>query len=57
MTINNLSTDAIVIALLNDPYYETVAWDFLEEAVKTARKESEATTLEELSAYIKENLI
>jgi len=57
MKITNLSTNAIVIALLNDPYYETVAWGFLEEAVETARKESDATTLEGLDAYIKENLI
>lgn len=57
MKITNLSNEAIVIALLNDAYYETVAWCFLEEAVETARKESGAETLEELDAYIKENLI
>ena len=57
MTIKNLSTNAIVIALLNDPYYETVAWGFLEEAVETALKESKATTIEGLNSYIKENLI
>ena len=57
MNITNLSTNAIVIALLNDPYYETVAWGFLEEAVETARKESGAKTLNKWDAYIKENLI
>lgn len=57
MTIKNLSTNAIVIALLNDSYYETVAWGFLEEAVETAKKESGATTIEGLNSYIKENLI
>ena len=57
MSIKNLSTSAIVIALLNDDYYETVAWGFLEEAVETARKESGAKTLEELDTYIKSNLI
>lgn len=57
MKINGLTTQDIIIELLNDDYYSTVDWGFMVEAVNTAKQESHAKTVEELSKYIKENLI
>ena len=57
LTLNGLNTTEIVEQLLLNPYYETVAWDFIAEAVETAKKEAHPTTLGQLHRYITENLI
>ena len=55
--IRQRSTDSIIQQLYWDPYYDTVAWEYMVDAVKTALAESKANTIAGLSKYIKANLI
>lgn len=48
----------VIYELYRDPYYETVAWGFMEEAVNRSIEEhGRFLSTDELSAYIKENFI
>lgn len=55
--VRERSTDSIIQQLYWDPYYDTVAYEYMVTAVQAALAESTATTIEGLSKYIKENLI
>lgn len=48
----------VIYELYKDPYYETVAWGFMEEAVRRSVEEyGKFTSVDELSEYIKANFI
>lgn len=57
MNIRNASIGDIVDTLYLDTYYQTVAYEYMADAVRQALFESRAKSIKALSAYIKQNLI